>query len=105
MISFIILFSHPLVSIHGIPGAIDYFLLFLVKQGNFDSIEQKRISMILNTWFRNPYTLLASGYSLVSLIKYQRYECLPCVIMMMYNGIYYNQSTTISYMNSLNKHS
>ena len=38
----------------GVPGAIDYALLSLVKQGRLDRMLEKRWNTLINTWLRGP---------------------------------------------------
>jgi hypothetical protein len=54
--------SHPfyysyLIIVSGIPGGITYLLLFLQKLGIIQSITEKKISYLLNVWFRAPFTV------------------------------------------------
>lgn len=59
----------------GLPGGIDYFLLFLVKQGHMEKRTEKRLNRFLNMWIRLPgivafvpfaYCCYAAGRSNVS---------------------------------------
>ena len=83
--------SMPLVSLHGIPGMIDYFLLFLVHIGKFELLEQKRISSLLNTWFRGPFSVYICGLAYTSILYHKRYECIFCVIIVFLNESYLNE--------------
>lgn len=89
--------SIPLLSLHGLPGAIDYLLLIMVHYDKVSQKKHKYINLLLNTWFRAPYSLFVSGFAIPSMVKYSRYECLPCVILVMFNGIYYNLAVAESY--------
>ena len=43
-----------LMFVCGVPGAIDYALLSLVKQGRLDRMLEKRCNTLINTWLRGP---------------------------------------------------
>lgn len=79
----------PLISLCGLPGAIDYFLLALVRMGKIKKGSEKKVNALLNLWFRMPYGILLCGMALVSIIEYNKWECLPCVLFVFYNSIYY----------------
>jgi hypothetical protein len=38
----------------GLPGGIDYFLLFLVRNSLLDRITEKRVNKQINVWIRSP---------------------------------------------------
>ena len=40
--------------ISGIPGGIDYFLLWGVKAGRLSAYSEKRLNCSINTWLRSP---------------------------------------------------
>ena len=89
--------SLPLLSLHGIPGAIDYICLILVYYQSMDQQRHKYINMMMNTWFRAPYSVFVCGLAFPSLLKYSRYECFPCAILVLFNGIYYGNAVSESY--------
>ena len=39
----------------GVPGGVDYLLLFLVKHSWMTPLEEKRIATVINVWFRAPW--------------------------------------------------
>ena len=51
------------VFIMGIPGAIDYALLAMVKYGCIKPITEKKINTILNVWIRSPGIIICSYLS------------------------------------------
>ena len=95
--------SLPLLALHGFPGAMDYTSLILYKYGKIDKLQQKKFSANVNLWFRGPYALLISGMAFVSLFEQKRYECLPCVLLVIFNGLYYMNSTAMSYANAMHE--
>lgn len=44
----------------GLPGAIDYFLLWLVKMGYLNSMIEKQVYVYLTTWIRMPGCVMSS---------------------------------------------
>jgi hypothetical protein len=106
------LINYSLFFTTGLPGMIDYFLLFLVKNNKLQSIIEKRANNYINLWLRSPgcvshavltflvyniykETLLNGyihqvGYIFTSLITY-------------WNGIYFMNKVVISYNNNYNK--
>ena len=43
-----------LMFVCGLPGAIDYAMLSLVKEGKLDRMVEKRVNTAINTWLRGP---------------------------------------------------
>jgi hypothetical protein len=85
----------------GLPGGIDYLLLFLVKIGKIKKITEKNINVYLNNWIRCPgilYTcsLIHSAYiqNIIVPIAYIYYLSQFFVI---YNSIYFAQRVTLNY--------
>ena len=39
----------------GVPGGVDYLMLFLVKHSWMTPLEEKRIATVINVWFRAPW--------------------------------------------------
>jgi hypothetical protein len=87
----------PILTINGIPGAIDYFLLYLVKIGKIKSDLEKYINIQLNIWFRCPISLLIVGATIPELIRLSRWESIPCLIVIAWNGIYFQYITIRDY--------
>lgn len=48
------LLNYAMLFATGLPGGIDYFLLFCVKRGHMDSLTEKRINRGLNMVVRSP---------------------------------------------------
>ncbi|VVU94525.1 hypothetical protein CPAV1605_250 [seawater metagenome] len=83
----------PILTINGIPGAIDYFLLYLVKIGKINSDMEKYINVHLNIWFRCPISLLIVGGTIPVLIQLQKWESIPCMLAIAWNSIYFQYIT------------
>ena len=94
--------SMALITLNGVPGAIDYALLVLVRIGIIDKIVEKRVNGKLNLWFRMSFSVFMSGCAFCSLLHYQQYICLPCLGIILYNSIYYgNQAILNAYKHEL----
>lgn len=88
--------SCGLVSLCGIPGAIDYFLLSCVRLGYIDKGFEKKVNAFLNCWFRMPYGIFLSGMGFVCIITYSKWECIPCLLFITYNSLYYGRMAIIN---------
>ncbi len=82
------------LSMCGIPGGIDYFMLFLVKLNLLDKMNEKFINRYLNLIIRWPIMFLSS-YLLVLNIYHQKCNISYLIFMILamllhcYNAIYY----------------
>ena len=59
------LLGHSLFYLTGLPGFIDYFLLFLNRNGCIKRMTEKKINNILNLWLRCPGCIAHSTLTLV----------------------------------------
>jgi hypothetical protein len=53
----------------GLPGGIDYFLLFLVRNGYLNKYAEKDINASLNVWIRSPGTVAMAALSMASFLS------------------------------------
>jgi len=53
----------------GLPGGIDYFLLFLVRNGYLNKYAEKDINVFLNVWIRSPGTAAMAALSMASFLS------------------------------------
>ena len=53
----------------GLPGGIDYFLLFLVRNGYLNKYTEKDINAFLNVWIRSPGTAAMAALSMASFLS------------------------------------
>jgi hypothetical protein len=97
----------------GLPGGIDYFMLFLVKTQRMDSITEKKYNTWLNLWVRMPGLIVTSSltwsglnyalYELNMKISWLKYlAALFVIISNAWNGIYFMHRVVVSY--TLAKH-
>lgn len=99
-----ILSSTSLFFMSGLPGMIDYFILFLVKIGKFNSLKQKTNYINICIWLRSPGCLLCVFASIPGLIIYYNtnlvkfYTLLIMAILVFWNGQYYLMKTINDYI-------
>jgi hypothetical protein len=100
------LINYSLFFTTGLPGMIDYFLLFLVKNNKMELIVEKRINNYINLWIRCPGCV---SHSVLTLLIYNLYKqaalngyiyqygYLFTSLMTYWNGIYFMNKVVISY--------
>ena len=87
----------------GLPGAIDYFLLWLVKMGYFDSMLEKKIYVWLSVWIRAPgcvvtCTLQLGFYNIIDKLSMVEIMVIIWDTSIVYlNGIYFMHDTVSKY--------
>lgn len=95
--------SAALFFLSGLPGSIDYFLLYLVKINKLSKITEKKAYIFISTWIRSPGCCLITFLGIRDLIDLyyintkQFYLTLPSVILTFWNGQYYMMRTCIDY--------
>ena len=87
----------------GLPGAIDYFLLWLVKMGLYDKNLEKKIYIYINIWLRSPgciyATILQLGF-LTHIDTYSFNEILAkvwLIFILFWNGQFFMHTTLKDY--------
>ena len=105
-----ILSSLALFFLTGLPGMIDYFLLFMVKNKIIDSYTEKIIYIYISTWLRSPGCILTVALCIPG-IKYNYYndylKLIGLIIMsslVFWNGQYYLYCTYSDYYKKLIKY-
>ena len=99
-----IISSVSLFFMSGLPGMIDYFILFLVKIGKYDSLKQKQNYINISIWLRSPGCLLSVYLAIPGLIEYYKtslfdfYILLIMAILVFWNGQYYLMKTVNDYI-------
>ena len=89
----------------GLPGSINYFLLYLVKINKISKYTEKYISIHLNTWIRSPgccFITFIGLYALNDLYKTNLQKFFITLInttLIFWNGQYYMMKTCIDYGN------
>ena len=90
----------------GLPGGIDYFLLFLYKMKKIDKMTEKHINVYLNNWIRLPGVIYCSalmnyGY-MNGFIEISRPLYLIGQFLTVFNAIYFAQRVTLNYSSNMN---
>jgi hypothetical protein len=87
------LLGNSLFFINGLPGGINYLLLFLQRNNFIKKNLQKNINSYLNLWIRMPgcvgHGILGFVYLYNNLDKYQFFYGIVACILTFWNGIYY----------------
>ena len=85
----------------GLPGCIDYFLLFLVKINLFDKLTEKNVNVFLNNWIRCPGILYSvSATNVGYMIGYIDMHPLLYIIsqfLVIFNAIFFAERVTLNY--------
>jgi hypothetical protein len=87
----------------GLPGAIEYGTLSLVKHNKIKSITQKRIVSYIYNYFRYPITIYSSTLTYIAYIQGFKTNTDPRLILyvnllLIINGSFYNKLTIENYM-------
>ena len=100
-----IISSFALFFLTGLPGAIDYMLLYLVKTNKINSIVEKRIYTFLSAYIRAPgctYTLAIGMNGIFNYYNNQDYKNLLIlsltIFLIFWNGQYYFMKSHESYI-------
>ena len=59
--------GHSMFFINGLPGMIDYTLLFLNRNNMISKYTEKSVNRILNTWIRCPGCVMTTGFILMNI--------------------------------------
>ena len=95
------IFNCGLFFMCGLPGGIDYLLLFLYKIGKFKKGDEKKINVFLNNWIRLPGLLY--NISLMHISYSTGYINVPSFIYYLsqfftaLNAIYFAQRVTLNF--------
>jgi hypothetical protein len=101
------LLGHSFFYIIGLPGMIDYIMLFLVKNNYMHKNKEKNINSLINLWIRCPGCIsnvtLGIVFFINSLNILKLYEIIAggiIILSIYWNGIYFmNQVVTNNIMN------
>ena len=88
--------SHGLFFTTGLPGLIDYTLLFLQRNNIINKYFEKRVNTYLNLWIRAPGCIMNTMMIMMNIItnynqltNYQLYSGIIMMSLMYWNGIYF----------------
>jgi hypothetical protein len=94
------LLGYSLFFTTGLPGCIDYFLLFLVRNGLAARMTEKRVNRVLNLWVRSPGCASHAAFSVVYALAapvspgYQGILLLPALLVY-WNGQYFMEQVVV----------
>ena len=98
------LLNHSLFFLTGLPGGINYFLLFFTRNKCMKRLTQKKVNNALNLWVRAPGCISHSAVTLVTYYNYpesfsdmQFYLIMCTVILTFWNGIYFMNQVVTNY--------
>lgn len=96
--------SHGLFYTTGLPGLIDYSLLFLNRNNIINRYFEKRVNTFLNLWIRAPGCIMNTNMSIMALINYnnqlnnyQFYGGIIIASLVYWNGIYFMAQVLTDY--------
>jgi hypothetical protein len=87
----------------GLPGAIEYFTLALVKHKKIESLTQKKICTYIYNYGRYPFIIYSASLTYIAykqeIIKnYNPWLIVYVNILLLFNGSFYNKLTIENYM-------
>lgn len=91
--------AHILFYLCGLPGGIDYLLLFLVRNGIINRLTEKKVNTYLNLLIRYPGSVISSFITIVY-SQYNQISLFGCIITSLFtfvNGAYYTNRVMESY--------
>jgi hypothetical protein len=92
-----------IITMSGIPGGITYLMLFLQKYNILNKNTEKKISMYLNIWIREPICIIyATIIYIIGLSNGLYYETLFMAIFTIINGVHFMHNIIESYYNKVN---
>lgn len=100
------LLNHSLFFLCGLPGMIDYFLLFLVRNKYIDRMTEKKVNKHLNLWIRAPGCISHTVLTIIAYMKYKdslfngRYDFIAMMItavLVYWNGVYFMEQVVSDY--------
>lgn len=90
--------NHGLFFMCGLPGGIDYGLLFLDKLGYISRKTEKNANVYLNNWMRAPGIIFNcfTGYMnyIYTLMNYSQFVLITIFFLNMWNAIYFSERVT-----------
>ena len=91
--------NYALFFLCGLPGGIDYYMMYLVELGHMDKLTEKLYNSQLNTWIRPLGILLGAYYCyhrwLLDMIP--TIYAFPVIIAFIWNAQYFSSLVSFSY--------
>ena len=96
--------SHGIFYTTGLPGLIDYSLLFFNRNNIITRYFEKRVNTFLNLWIRAPGCIMNSNMSIIAMLNnynelnnYQLYGGIIIAGLVYWNGIYFMAQVLTDY--------
>jgi hypothetical protein len=86
----------------GLPGGIDYALLFAVRNGWVDRMTEKHVNRVLNVWIRSPGCMIQAGFTVAFLFAQPEHSGLQWylgfipAVLNYWNGQYFMEQIVVS---------
>lgn len=93
----------------GVPGCIDYFILYLTKLNLVQSIIQKKIYILINLLIRSPGCLIINSLNIYKFLDYNNYTTFQlflsatCSFIVYWNAQYYLYQSFYTYYKNIIK--
>ena len=104
------LIGHSLFFTTGLPGCIDYFMLFLVRNNYINRITEKKLNNYINLWIRCPGCISHAVLTAVVLLNnsdnfnfIEKIIAILTGILVYWNGIYFMNQVVVNYSEVRNK--
>lgn len=81
----------------GLPGGIDYALLFAVRNGWIESMKEKQINTFLNVWIRSPGCIAHATLTVIFALQKKSYLALIPAFLTFWNGQYFMEKVVSDY--------
>lgn len=83
----------------GLPGGIDYYLMYLKETGNFSSLAEKKWNVRLNTWIRAPGIMYGAFLTYQHWLSIQSETLihLATCLALLWNAQYFSMLVSIAY--------
>ena len=99
------LLGHSLFYTTGLPGGIDYLMLFLNRNGLIKKNTEKQINCFLNLWIRCPGCITHSALTMVGfnmldndiITQYGKNTSIITALIVFWNGIYFMNQVVVNY--------
>lgn len=99
------LLNHSLFFLCGLPGLLDYILLFLVRNNYIDRMVEKKYNKYINLWLRAPGCIAHAVLTIVGFLNYRKNTAsnlemtaaLLTSALVYWNGIYFMEQVVSDY--------
>ena len=104
------LVGHSLFFTTGLPGCIDYFMLFLVRNKWMKRINEKKYNNYINLWIRSPGCISHAVLTTIIMLNHSNNfnifeKCIGFLtaLLVYWNGIYFMNQVVVNYSEVKNK--